>query len=111
MNLDLLYMFGFSPRISYRLERLHEVIEHQLAEGKTVGIAFLHDGVVGTAPRGSCPETVLHLLDLSVKIFALGPDLDARGLGEKPLQDGIKRINYDELIELIVDSETLCSWM
>ncbi len=111
MKLDLLYLFGFSPRITDRLNKLQGFISHQIKAGKTVGIAFLHDGVVGAGPGGSCPDSVIGILKNGVRIFALGPDLDARGFKDKQLEKGIQRINYDELMQLIVDSTTLCSWM
>ncbi len=107
----MLYLYGFSPRIHTTLDRFQQIIKHQLKNGYEAGIVFLQDAVVGAVPRGAMPPQVLTLRDMGVKLYVLGEDLDARGLSGLPLGEGIVRINYDELIRLIVESDTLCSWL
>jgi sulfur relay protein TusB/DsrH len=71
----------------------------------------MHDGVVGAVPRDSTPQVILQMLEAGVNLYVLGEDLDARGLTRQPLDPSIKRINYDTLLELIIESKTLCSWL
>jgi len=107
----ILYLYGFSPRIHNHLQRLVRIVAHQTQQGHDVAIALLHDGVVGAVPSDRLPVVLKNLLDLGVRFYVLGEDLDARGLGEFQLQDGLERIDYDSLMDLIVQCDTLCSWM
>jgi sulfur relay protein TusB/DsrH len=111
MVTEILYLFGFSPRINSRLEKLTRVIGIQVEANLTVGVAMLHDAVVGAGPDGSVPDCVRDLLGMGVKVYALGPDLDARGISSQTLQEGIERIDYDELMAMVTATKTLCSWM
>jgi sulfur relay protein TusB/DsrH len=111
MTAEILYLFGFSPRINNRLEKLVKVIRHQLEAKQSVAIALIHDAVVGAGPDGKVPICILDLLKMGVEVYALGPDLDARGISSKPLQEGIVRIDYDELMTMVVATKTLCSWL
>ncbi len=111
MTSTILYLYGYSPRMRKTLGRLREAIAHQLKIGYEVCIVLLHDGVTGAAPRGTIPDNIRSLMDLGVKIYALGADLDARGLSDLPLGEKIVRIDYDQLIEKIVECHTLFSWM
>ena len=107
----ILYLYGFSPRIHNHLQRLARIVAHQTEQGHDVAIALLHDGVVGAVPSDRLPAALKELLKLGAKFYVLGEDLDARGLGEFQLRDELERIDYDSLIDLIVQCDTLCSWM
>ena len=108
---EIVYLFGFSPRICNRLDKLTKVISNQVSADHSVGLALLHDAVVGAGPEGTVPDSIRSLLRMGVKVYALGPDLDARGISSRPLQEGIQRIDYDELMEIVTATKTLCSWM
>ena len=111
MQYKILYLFGHSPRLSNRLEKLSDVISNQKEEGHSVGVVLLHDGVLGAAPKGHVPSAINHLLELGCGVYALEADLQARGFSDSTLEDGIEIIGYSQLIDMIVQSGSLCSWM
>lgn len=47
----------------------------------------------------------------TLKVFVLGPDLAARGMGEKPLIDGVTVVDYGGFVDLTVDHGTTQSWL
>ncbi len=73
-------------------------------------ILLTEDAVVGaiqgTAIAGSMAEAAG-----TKKVFVLGPDLAARGLGEKPLIDGISVVDYGGFVDLTVEHGTTQSWL
>ena len=111
MQYKIFYLFGHSPRLSNRLEKLSTVILNQRQYGHSVGVALLHDGVLGAAPKGHVPNAVKDILDMGCGVYALKSDLQARGFSDVALEDGIAIIDYSQLIEMIVQSGSLCSWM
>ncbi|MHA1771969.1 MAG: sulfurtransferase complex subunit TusB [Candidatus Thorarchaeota archaeon] len=111
MSSTILYLYGFSPQQRATLERLHDVITHQAKMGHEVSIILLQDAVVATAPKDIMPDTLQSLISLGVQIYVVGEDLDARGLSDLLLSNEVTRIDYDRLIELVVESGTLCSWL
>ncbi len=63
------------------------------------GLLLWHDAV-SIALAEHTGGIVLAELSPTIERFALGPDLDARGLSSRPLQAGIKRIDDAEFVEL-----------
>ena len=47
----------------------------------------------------------------NISIYALGPDLNARGLGEAKLAEGINIIDYDGFVDLSVEHDKTQSWL
>lgn len=43
--------------------------------------------------------------------FVLGPDIDARGLSEKPLMDGVNVIDYGGFVDLVAETDSIQSWL
>jgi len=45
------------------------------------------------------------------QVFALGPDLQARGVVVDKVPDGIAIIDYEGFVDLVVAHETTQSWL
>lgn len=110
-NLDLLYLFGFSPNKSNQLKRLKQLLDTHLVNNKTVGIALLHDGVIGLSTKGFTPDSLTELLNSSFQVFALKPDLDARGISKVVINEKVNLIDYEGLVDLMDSTPRIISWM
>jgi sulfur relay protein TusB/DsrH len=109
--MDILYLFGFSERTGNHLERLLPLLRVQLHKKKTIGLVFIHDGVIGLNTNGLIPKPVEELMNSNITLKAMIPDLKARGLPIDLLHDNVKPIDYDELVELLDSTQKIVSWM
>jgi len=106
-----LYLFGFSEITGNHLERLLPVLKGQIKKGSQIGIVLIHDGVIGINKRGRITKAMEDLLSLEVGLFAMVPDLKARGIALEQTHEKIKPIEYDDLIDLLDNSIKIISWM
>ena len=44
-------------------------------------------------------------------MFVLGPDLQARGIAEDKIMEGITVVGYDGFVDLVVEHGTVQSWL
>jgi len=109
--MDIIYLFGFSERTGNHLERLLPLLRVQIKKGTEVGLIFIHDGVIGLDTKGTIPSQVEELLNSNITLKAMIPDLNARGIPVERLHDKIKPIQYEELVELLDNSQKIISWM
>ena len=73
-------------------------------------ILLIEDGVyaaLATAPHA--PE--LAAAAARGVVYALEPDLQARGLGESPLLAGTKRVDYAGFVDLAASHSTVMAWL
>ena len=73
-------------------------------------ILLIEDGVYaalkGTAVEGKVREAVgKH------KVYALGPDLKARGMADDRVIDGIALVDYAGFVDLVEASDKLQAWL
>ena len=73
-------------------------------------ILLIEDGVYG-ALAGTIHATMLAEATSAVSVYALGPDLKARGLPEDRLISGIKVVGYDGFVELACANDKVQSWL
>lgn len=106
-----LYLFGFSLRNSIQLNRIYSLLEVQKDQIESIGLVLIHDGVIGIVKNGIISETMSKLLELPVEVLAMGPDLKARGIPVENVHDKITIIDYDDLVDIINQSEKITSWM
>ncbi len=71
-------------------------------------ILLIEDGVYA-AIRGSAVESKLTASNCT--IYALGPDLKARGIEEDRLLDGINIVGFDGFVKLTADNDKVQSWL
>lgn len=73
-------------------------------------VLLLEDGVYaalqGTKVAGDVAEKMK-----DVSFYVLGPDVEARGLSDKPLIDGITSVDYNGFVDLVTEHETSTAWL
>ena len=72
-------------------------------------LLLIEDGVYG-ATVGSAMESVIREACATLKVYALRPDLDARGVLGK-LIDGVTAVDYDGFVDLTGEYKTSHSWL
>ena len=111
MNEELVYLYGFSTRKQVYLDNLFDIVREQTESGISIAIVLIHDGVIGTSQSGTIASTLDKLLNLSISVFALLPDLLARGIEPNTVDHRIKCIEYDDLVDILAQTPKVASWM
>jgi sulfur relay protein TusB/DsrH len=110
-NSELIYLFGFSSRQTNYLVQLLPIIKEQIKLGIKITVILLHDGIIGVSTLGQMPNAMTELLDLELKVYALSPDIIARGLDPTNIDKRVQIIEYYELVDLLVKIPNIVSWM
>jgi len=71
-------------------------------EGSSV--LLIEDGVYGAVVGTSVSELLSGAAN-RLQLYVLGPDLQARGLSESDVMDGIKVIDYEGFVDLVVEHD------
>ncbi len=74
------------------------------------GAVLLIEDAVYAATRGNEAESRLRDALSRFKIFALGPDLEARGMAER-LMDGVVSVDYGGFVDLVAEHKNCQSWL
>jgi tRNA 2-thiouridine synthesizing protein B len=77
---------------------------------KGSAILLIEDGVLA-AQKGTSLNAKVAAATETFEVFALGPDLKARGLDEGRLVAGIRVIDYGGFVDLVVERGTTQSWL
>lgn len=72
-------------------------------------LLLIEDGVYA-ATVGSSAQASVRQACATLKVYALRPDLDARGMTDK-LMDGVTLVDYDGFVDLTVTYKTSHSWL
>jgi len=99
-----LHMVNKSP---FEDTSLESCLRHVL---KGDAVLLIEDGVYG-AIKGSAVSDTLGQHNGTVSLYALGPDLAARGLAEKPLVGGIEVVDYVGFVDLVTKLDRSQSWL
>jgi sulfur relay protein TusB/DsrH len=110
-NKNVLYLFGYSEMTGKQLERLLPILKAQVNKGSQIGLVLIHDGVIGINKKGRVPEKMEELLNINISVYAMTPDLQARGIAQEQIHDKVKPIDYDELIDILDVTPKIISWM
>ncbi len=73
-------------------------------------ILLIEDAVIA-ARTGSAYEAKLKSAMDNRKVYALGPDLEARAIGTDKIVDGIEVIDYAGFVDLTTEHKNLQSWL
>ncbi len=73
-------------------------------------ILLIEDGVYSVI-KGSAMESKVREATKEHTVYALGPDLKARGIEENRLIEGVKVVGYDGFVELAADNDRVQSWL
>lgn len=74
------------------------------------GALLLIEDAVYAATKGSAAEPKLRQAMGRMKVYALAPDLAARGMAER-LIDGVATVDYDGFVDLVVEHPNSQSWL
>lgn len=107
----MLYFYGFSLRQRDRMTSLLKILKEQIKSNLEINIVLIHDGVIGTTLKEKTPELLIELLNLPIKVYTVIQDIKARGMDPNNLIDNIKGIDYNYLVDLLVDMGKIVSWM
>ncbi len=110
-NKKVLYLFGYSEMTGTHLERLLPIIKAQINKGSLIEMVLIHDGVIGINKKGKIPNKLEELLTMNITIYAMVPDLQARGIALENVHDKVKPIEYDDLIDILDITPKIISWM
>ena len=100
----LLHTVNKSPFERNSLESCLRVAENG------AGILLIEDGVYAAMDNTSVSDLIKKRLG-DVKVYVLGPDVDARGLGNKGLIDGIESVDYAGFVDLVEKHSATQSWV
>jgi tRNA 2-thiouridine synthesizing protein B len=71
---------------------------------------LLIEDAVYAATKGSVAAVKVQSAMVDVQIYALGPDLDARGMSARVL-DGVKVVDYGGFVDLVTEHNSCQSWL
>ncbi len=80
-----------------------------LRVAQTGAILLIEDGVYA-ATRGNAAEAKLREAMGKFKVYALGPDLDARGMSDRVI-DGVTAVDYAGFVDLVAEQPNCQSWL
>jgi tRNA 2-thiouridine synthesizing protein B len=96
----MLHMVNKSP---YERDALATCVGY-CRDGDTV--LLIEDGVYAAIATGKAAANLQGL-----KVAALGPDLNARGIGEDKLIEGIQIVDYAGFVDLVTTTDRVQSWL
>lgn len=71
---------------------------------------LLIEDAVYAAAKGNAIETRMREAARALEVYALAPDLEARGMKEATI-DGIRLVDYGGFVDLVAAHETVQSWL
>ena len=72
-------------------------------------ILMIEDGVYGAMKGSAFSEKVAAAND--VALYILGPDMQARGISEDRLIDGVKVVDYAGFVDLVTEHDKVQAWL
>ncbi len=73
-------------------------------------VLLIEDGIYAVQKNAAAAEQVKAAMNQH-RFYALKPDLEARGIGEDNMIDGISLVDYDGFVELTTEYDKLQSWL
>ena len=107
----ILYLFGFSTRQGIQLDNLLNIIKIQIEMGAQIKVVLIHDGVIGISKKGVMPDSLTLLLKLPITVYGMLPDILARGIKSKNINERIQPIEYEDLVVILAETTRIVSWM
>ena len=71
---------------------------------------LLIEDAVYAATQGSVSAAKIQAAAADLKIYALGPDLAARGMASR-VMDGVNVVDYGGFVDLVAEHNTCQSWL
>ncbi len=101
--MSILHTVNKSP---YEKNSVGSCLAHAL-EGSS--ILFYEDAVYATIKGASIEQLMTSAK--GVRLYALGPDLKARGIGDDKLIDGVEIVDYAGFVDLSADHDKVQAWV
>lgn len=73
-------------------------------------ILLIEDGIYAVSKNAAAADKMRAALGKH-RIYALEPDLKARGIGTDKVLEGISLVDYDGFVELTTEHDKLQSWL
>ncbi|MDP3513634.1 MAG: sulfurtransferase complex subunit TusB [Sulfuritalea sp.] len=99
----MLHIVNKSPAERNALESCLRVVQ----EG---GAILLIEDAVYAATRGNAAENHLRDALSRFKVYALTPDLEARGMGDRVMA-GVTTVDYGGFVDLVAEHKNCQSWL
>jgi tRNA 2-thiouridine synthesizing protein B len=72
-------------------------------------VLLFEDGIYAVL-KGSAASGKLQKAS-GISVYALGPDLKARGIGEDQIIEGVKVVDYGDFVDLVTRHDNVQSWL
>ena len=72
-------------------------------------VLLIEDGVYAVT-RGNAAEPKVKEAMRQMRVYALSPDLEARGMQDTVI-DGVKLVDYGGFVDLVAEHNTVQSWL
>lgn len=86
---------------------LASCLAHVTEEG---AVLLIEDGVYAALASGAFAPRLQEAAARHA-VYALGPDLAARGFAEAPLVDGVKVVDHEGFVDLAASHSTVLTWL
>lgn len=73
-------------------------------------VLLIEDGVYA-ATKGTLAATRIAALNGALSIYALGPDLKARGISDSAVSEGISVVDYGGFVDLVAENDVSQAWL
>lgn len=107
----ILYLFGYSINNYAALIKILNIVRLQKELDTDISFVFMQDGVIGLTKESKKADYLLSLLDLNISFYVLLPDLKARGINPDKILNHITKIEYENLVDLLVANKRIVSWL
>jgi len=77
---------------------------------KDAAILLIEDGIYAVQKNASTSEKMQQALD-NHSVYALQPDIQARGMNPDNIIEGISLLDYDGFVKLTTEYDQLQSWL
>ncbi len=77
---------------------------------KGSAILLIEDGIYAAIDGTVVAEKIKSAVG-DHKVYVLGPDLKARGMGDHKLVDGIETVDYAGFVDLVTEYDKVQSWL
>ncbi len=73
-------------------------------------VLLIEDGVYA-ATKGTAPAARIAALNGDLSLYALGPDLAARGIPDSAVIEGISVVDYGGFVDLVAGNDVSQAWL
>lgn len=101
--MSTLHIINTSPNMRSALQSCLRIIH------ENDGIIFIEDAVIAAKKNTPAVELIKEKI-LAKKCFFLKPDLEARGIKEESITQGIKLVDYNGFVKLTTEFDRTQTW-